>query len=123
LRSITGGDAGHLRAPAQIRLLNGGRAFDLGASSFKVLATVTLPYLKPALIGSGLVSFLMSSENFNTVLMLEGPDPPLTITMFGRMKEGSRPLLDAVSQFMMLASALSGLVSILAQRDRGAKVH
>ena len=65
----------------------------------------------------------MSFENFNTTLMLVGSDPPVTIIMFDRVKEGSRPLLNAVLLFLMLASALLGLMSILAQRDRGAKVH
>jgi spermidine/putrescine transport system permease protein len=95
-------------------------AYDLGATPSEVLRTITLPYLKPALIGSGIISFLMSFENFNTTLMLVGSDPPLTITMFDRMKEGSTPLLNAVSMFLMLASATLGLISILAQRDRSA---
>ena len=43
-----------------------------------MLWTVTLPYLKPALIGAAAISFLMSFENFNTTLMLVGSDPPLT---------------------------------------------
>lgn len=93
-------------------------AHDLGATPWEVLRTITLPYLKPALIGSGIISFLMSFENFNTTLMLVGSDPPLTITMFDRMKEGSTPLLNAVSLFLMLSSATLGLISILAQRDR-----
>ena len=50
-------------------------AFDLGASSFEVSTTITPPYLKPAPIGSGLICFLMSFENFNTTLMLVGSDP------------------------------------------------
>ena len=98
-------------------------AFDLGASPFEVLTTIKLAELKPALMGSGLISFLMSLETFNTTLKLVGSDPPLTITMFDRMKEGSTPLLNAVSLLLMLASALLELMSILAQRDRGAKVH
>ena len=47
-------------------------AFDLGASRARVLRTVTLPFLSPALIGAGLVALLMSFENFNTTLMLVG---------------------------------------------------
>ncbi len=62
----------------------------------------------PALIGSSLVAFLMSFENFNTTLMLVGSDAPLTITMFDRMKQGSTPVLDAVSLFLMLGSGSSG---------------
>src|SRR3712207_9246407 len=49
-------------------------AFDLGASRARVLRTVTLPFLSPALIGAGLVALLMSFENFNTTLMLVGSE-------------------------------------------------
>jgi spermidine/putrescine transport system permease protein len=85
-------------------------AFNLGASRGEVLWTVTLPYLKPALIGAAAISFLMSFENFNTTLMLVGSDPPLTVMMYGRMREGASPVLNAVSLFLMIASALIALV-------------
>ena len=80
-------------------------AYNLGASRAAVLWTVTLPYLRPALIGAAAISFLMSFENFNTTLMLVGSDPPLTVMMYGRMREGATPVLNAVSLFLMLASA------------------
>jgi spermidine/putrescine transport system permease protein len=85
-------------------------AFNLGASRAAVLRTVTLPYLRPALVGAAAISFLMSFENFNTTLMLVGSDPPLTIMMYGRMREGASPVLNAVSLFLMAASALLALV-------------
>src|ERR1700748_2650325 len=81
-------------------------ALNLGASSAAVLRTITLPYLRPALIGSAAISFLMSFENFNTTLMLVGSDSPLTVMMYGRMREGATPVLNAVSVFLMLASAI-----------------
>jgi spermidine/putrescine transport system permease protein len=84
-------------------------ALNLGASHGAVLRTVTLPYLRPALIGSGAIAFLMSFENFNTTLMLVGADSPLTIMMYGRMREGATPVLNAVSLFLMVASALLAL--------------
>ena len=74
-----------------------------------MLRTVTLPYLRPALIGAGAISFLMSFENFNTTLILVGSDPPLTVMMYGRMREGATPVLNAVSLFLMVASALLAL--------------
>ncbi|MBT9292354.1 ABC transporter permease [Prosthecodimorpha staleyi] len=94
-------------------------AFDLGATPAAAFLTVTLPYLAPAVIGAGLVAFLISFENFNTTLMLVGSDPPLTITMFDRMKQGSTPVLNAVSLFLMVGSGLIGLISVMVQRDRG----
>jgi len=91
-------------------------AYNLGASRAAVLWTITLPALRPALVGSGIVAFLMSLENFNTTLMLNGSDAPLTITMFDRMREGSTPVLNAVSLSLMIGSGLLGLAGILIQK-------
>ena len=84
-------------------------AYNLGASRAAVLGTITLPYLRPALIGAAAISFLMSFENFNTTLMLVGSDAPLTVMMYGRMREGATPVLNAVSLLLMVASALLAL--------------
>jgi len=85
-------------------------AFNLGASRRDVFLTIMLPYLKPALVGAGAIAFLMSFENFNTTLMLVGSDAPLTIMMYGRMREGASPVLNAVSLFLMVASILLALL-------------
>lgn len=84
-------------------------ALNLGASHPAVLWNITLPYLRPALIGAAAIAFLMSFENFNTTLMLVGTDSPLTIMMYGRMREGATPVLNAVSLFLMVASAAIAL--------------
>lgn len=84
-------------------------AHNLGASRVAVFATITLPMLKPALLGAAVISFLMSFENFNTTLMLVGSDSPLTVMMYGRMRQGATPVLNAVSLFLMLASAALAL--------------
>ncbi|HUO95829.1 MAG TPA: ABC transporter permease [Steroidobacteraceae bacterium] len=84
-------------------------ALNLGASRAAVLRTITLPYLRPAMIGSAAIAFLMSFENFNTTLMLVGADAPLTIMMYGRMREGATPVLNAVSLFLMVASGVLAL--------------
>jgi spermidine/putrescine transport system permease protein len=93
-------------------------ALNLGASQGAVLWNITLPYLRPALIGSAAIAFLMSFENFNTTLMLVGSDAPLTIMMYGRMREGATPVLNAVSLFLMTASAILALS--LLRRSRSA---
>ncbi|AZZ93939.1 ABC transporter permease subunit [Hahella sp. KA22] len=91
-------------------------ALNLGASHFDVLRTITLPFLKPALVGAGIVSFLMSFENFNTTLMLVGSDAPLTIAMFDRLREGSTPVLNAVSLLLMAGSGGLAALSIFVRR-------
>ena len=92
-------------------------ALNLGASHSAVLWTITLPYLRPALIGSAAIAFLMSFENFNTTLMLVGTDSPLTIMMYGRMREGATPVLNAVSLFLMVASAAIALTLMRRRRS------
>jgi spermidine/putrescine transport system permease protein len=93
-------------------------AFNLGASRISVFTGIVLPYLRPSLIGAAAISFLMSFENFNTTLMLVGSDPPLTVMMYGRMREGASPVLNAVSLFLMLGSALLAL-ALMRRRDPG----
>jgi spermidine/putrescine transport system permease protein len=84
-------------------------ALNLGASRAAVLRTIVLPYLRPALLGSAAITFLMSFEDFNTTLMLVGGDAPLTVMMYGRMHEGATPVLNAVSLFLMVASGVVAL--------------
>ena len=91
-------------------------ALNLGATRLTAVRTVTMPYLAPALIGATVVAFLMSFENFNTTLMLVGSDAPLTIAMFDSLKQGSTPLLNAVSLLLMIGSSLLALLMIAFQR-------
>jgi spermidine/putrescine transport system permease protein len=63
----------------------------------------------------------MSFENFNTTLMVVGSDAPLTIYMYGQMREGSTPVINAVSVVLMVATGLLALALILGTRERGAR--
>jgi spermidine/putrescine transport system permease protein len=91
-------------------------ALNLGANKAAVFRTIVLPYLRPALLGSAAISFLMSFADFNTTLMLVGTDSPLTVMMYGRMREGATPVLNAVSLFLMVASAVLAL-AVLRRRS------
>jgi len=94
-------------------------ALDLGASSGRVFRTVLMPFLKPALVGAFLIAFLMSFENFNTTLMLVGSDSPLPIYMYGQMREGATPAINAISLILVLATGLlAGGATLLSSRRR-----
>jgi len=94
-------------------------ALNLGATRLRVLLTITLPFLAPALFSAFVLAFLVSFENFNTTLMLVGSESPLTIVMYDRIaKAGSTPVLNAVSFFLMVGSGLLVLISAVVQRDR-----
>jgi spermidine/putrescine transport system permease protein len=94
-------------------------ALDLGATRWVVWWTITFPYLRPAILGAAAMAFVMSFENFNTTLMLVGSEPPLTILMYGRMREGSTPVLNAVSLLLMLGSAAVALLLFGRSRRSG----
>jgi len=95
-------------------------ALNLGASKAAVFRTILLPYLRPALLGSAGISFLMSFADFNTTLMVVGSDAPLTVMMYGRMREGATPVLNAVSLFLMIASAVLALTLLRRSGSRSA---
>lgn len=87
-------------------------ALNLGASRGVAIWTVTLRFLRPALLGAGAVAFLMSFENFNTTLFLVGSDATLPITMFISLRDGSTPVINAVSLVLMVGSAGIGLIGV-----------
>jgi spermidine/putrescine transport system permease protein len=93
-------------------------ALNLGASKWGAIRQITLPFLMPAIVASGVVATLMSFENFNTTLMLVGSDSPLTIAMFDKLKQGSTPVLNAVSLLLIMVSAGLGILSLLFQTTK-----
>lgn len=93
-------------------------ALNLGATRWGAIRQITLPFLRPAIVGAAIVAVLMSFENFNTTLMLVGSDSPLTITMFDKLKQGSTPVLNAVSLLLIIVSVGLGLLSLLFNRSK-----
>ena len=61
---------------------------------------------------------LMSFENLNTTLMLVGSEPPLPVYMYGQMREGATPAVNAVSVLLMVfAGGLAAIAVLGSQRD------
>ena len=58
----------------------------------------------------------------NASLMLVGSELPLTVMMYGRMREGATPLLNAVSLLLMVASAALAL-TLLRKAEAGEAVE
>jgi spermidine/putrescine transport system permease protein len=88
-------------------------AMNLGASRLQAIWLVTLRYLKPALVGSAAVAFLMSFENFNTTLFLVGSESTIPITLYLQVRDGSTPVINAISFILILTSSIIALVNVL----------
>jgi len=87
-------------------------AFNLGANRFEVIWFITLPFLRPAIIGAA-VAFLLSFENFNTTLFLVGSNATLPVTLFTQIKDGSTPVVNAVSLVLIIGVSTIALVNFL----------
>lgn len=88
-------------------------ALNLGATRPEVIRLITLPYLKPALIGAGSVAFLMSFENFNTTLFLIGSDTTLPVSLYLQVRDGSTPLINAISFMLIVSTSVLALINLL----------
>ncbi len=87
-------------------------ALNLGANRLEVIWFVTLKFLRPAIVGAGAVSFLMSFENFNTTLFLVGSQPTLPINLYLQVRDGSTPVINAVSFLLILGTSILAVVNL-----------
>lgn len=88
-------------------------ALNLGATRFQVIRYITLPFLRPALFGSGAVAFLMSFENFNTSLFLVGSETTLPINLYLQVRDGSSPIINAVSFLLIVSTSTLAIINLL----------
>ena len=93
-------------------------ALNLGANRFEVIWHITLKFLRPAIVGAGAVAFLMSFENFNTTLFLVGSDATLPINLYLQVRDGSTPVINAISFLMILCTSLLALVNLYFTRKK-----
>ncbi len=85
----------------------------LRATKLEVLWHITLPFLKPAIIGAFVVAFLISFSNFNTTIFLVGSDPTLPVDLYSRIKFSSTPVLNAVSFMIIVVVSTIALLSFV----------
>ena len=87
-------------------------ALNLGANRFEVIWHITLKFLRPAIIGAGAVAFLMSFENFNTTLFLVGSDATLPINLYLQVRDGSTPVINAISFLLIVGTSIGALANL-----------
>ena len=93
-------------------------ALNLGANRFQVIWHITLKFLRPAIIGSGAVAFLMSFENFNTTLFLVGSEATLPINLYLQVRDGSTPVINAISFLLIVGTSLLAMANLYFSRKK-----
>jgi len=87
-------------------------ALNLGANRLEVIWFITLKFLRPAIAGAGAVAFLMSFENFNTTLFLVGSQQTLPINLYLQVRDGSTPVINAVSFLLILGTSFLAVANL-----------
>jgi len=87
-------------------------ALNLGANRFEVILLITLRFLRPAILGAAGVAFLMSFENFNTTLFLLGHEATLPVNLYLQVRDGSTPVINAISFLLITGTSLVALVNL-----------
>jgi len=88
-------------------------AYNLGANRFEVIWHITLKYLRPSILGGLALAFLLSFENFNTTLFLIGADAPLPIALYMRVRDGSTPVINAISFILIFVTSTCAVVNLI----------
>lgn len=84
-------------------------ARDLGADQFVAFSRVTLPYLKPALIGAGVFCMLLSFDDFVRSFFLGSYQPTLPVLIFAKLRSGMSPEINAISTVVLVITAILGI--------------
>ena len=93
-------------------------ALNLGAGRLSVIWHITLRFLRPAIVGAGAVAFLMSFENFNTTLFLVGSETTLPITLYLQVRDGSTPVINAISFLLIVGTSVLATINLAFSRKK-----
>jgi spermidine/putrescine transport system permease protein len=81
-------------------------ARNLGANKLRVITRIIIPQLWPAIAAAGLLSFLVSWDEFILAWFVGGFNKTLPVVIYGMMGSSFNPSLNAVGTVSMLISAV-----------------
>ncbi|MCG7599022.1 ABC transporter permease [Halomonas sp. McH1-25] len=93
-------------------------AKDLYATPFKRAVHFLIPTLKPALISAFFLSFTLSVDDFVISFFTAGPESAtLPIYIWGAIKKGVSPEINAIATLMIGAVAIAAVLSLMFNRQ------
>ncbi|MCO6452618.1 MAG: ABC transporter permease [Caldilineales bacterium] len=95
-------------------------AQDLYANPWQTFRRVTLPMLMPGILGGALLAFTLSLDDFVITFFTSGAGfNTLPVRVFGMIKKGVTPKINAVSTLMLAFSLILIVVSIVMRMRSG----
>ena len=98
-------------------------ARDLGAPTWKVMTTVTLPTIFPGVLAAALMAFTLSFDDFLITFYTAGVgNETLPLKIYSLIKLGINPSLTALSTVMLFTTILVVTI-VFARPGRHSKIH
>jgi spermidine/putrescine transport system permease protein len=85
-------------------------SLDLGANYWQTFWRITLPNLKLSIVGAALLIFTLSMDEIAVSFFLIGRDNALPLEIWGRLRRGITPEINAVSTIIFMFSLLTIVV-------------
>jgi len=96
---------------------------DLGASGLQTFFYITLPNIKTAVIGAGLLSFVLSFDEIPVTFFLTGRDNTLPMYIYSTMRRGVTPEINAIGTLLIAVSVVLILAAVLLMRNPRKKIE
>lgn len=84
---------------------------DLGASPWRTFWRVTFPLIRPAIMAGAVLAFTLSFDEVIVSFFLQGREPTLPLLIWGRLRIGFSPEINAVATAIILVSLAGVLLS------------
>ena len=85
-------------------------SLDLGANYWQTFRHVTLPNLRLSIIGAALLIFTLSMDEIAVSFFLIGRDNTLPLEIWGRLRRGITPEINAISSIIFVFSLVAILI-------------
>lgn len=94
-------------------------AMDLGATPLKAFWLVIIPYLLPAIVAGALMSFTLSFDEYIVTIFTSGAESQtLPLKVYGMVRVGLNPQLNALSTLFIAATAVLVIASQVFTRKK-----
>lgn len=84
---------------------------DLGAPPLRTFWWVTFPLIRPAMLAGAVLAFTLSFDEVIVSFFLQGREPTLPLVIWGRLRIGLSPEINAAATVIILVSLAAVLVS------------
>jgi spermidine/putrescine transport system permease protein len=91
---------------------------DLGASGLQTFFLITLPNIRTAVIGAGLLAFTLSFDEIPVTFFLTGRDNTLPMYIWSTLRRGLTPEINAIGSLIVAMSVVLIFGSVRLLRDK-----